>query len=125
VPALTIGSVDEQLLRLMHENLIRGVVSVRRSIPSGSTAEVGPWLLGDSGISDPDVNQAIVGAPVGDPDAAIRSASEWYGERQIPFSFLLRDSADATVVEAALAAGYVGTRFASGDAARGDPVISC
>ncbi len=110
MPACTIGSVDHDKLRLMHENLIHGLTSVNQSLPSAETAHLGPWILGDSGITNPDVNQAIIAAPVDDPVAAIRSAADWYRERDTLFSFVLRDSVDAAVVQAAIAAGYVERR---------------
>ncbi len=90
----------------MHANNVAAQQRVAHLNPAAASARIGPWLLFDAATPGmPAFSQAFVVEEAADgPD--IKLAERWYTSRDADFRLMLRDDADAPLIEAATATGY-------------------
>lgn len=68
----------------------------------GTFVESGGWQLYDSATGIGGLNQAI---RLGDTRAELKTAVEWFSRRNVPYCFVLRDTADREMIAEATGAG--------------------
>ena len=100
------GAMDRRYAEAMHANYLAALQRITVLGSGGHAEQLPPWVLLDAGLDFDFFNIAAVREHVGDPTAAITGAAGWFDRREKPFRFMLRDTADAALTEAAEAQGF-------------------
>lgn len=89
----------------MHANLLRALERIGHLTGRSALVRDGGWQLIDAGLDLPRFNLALAtGAGGGVPQPGV--AMDWFAERGVRFSFMLREPGDERLVRQAALAGY-------------------
>ena len=98
--------MEHRYAEAMHDNYVAALRRITVLGSGGRAEHLPPWVLLDAGLDFDFFNIAAVREKVQDPAAAIACAAEWFDRREKPFRFVLRDTVDVDLVQAAEAQGF-------------------
>lgn len=82
----------------MHAHLLRSAVWGGSIGPEAESDITGPWLCSTLGPREAALNKALVCEPLPNPAADLQRPAAWFRQRNTPFSFVLREDADALAI---------------------------
>jgi GNAT superfamily N-acetyltransferase len=97
--------MDERPVTAMHANLLRALDRIGHLTARSAVVRDGGWQLIDAGMDLPQFNLALAtGAGGGVPQPGV--PMDWFAERGVRFSFMLRAPGDERLMRQAQLAGY-------------------